>query len=165
VETTLERQRHLTVLVFEVDGHRYGLDASEVKEIVRAALPSRLAQQPGVIEGVLNVRGQVAAVLDLRARFGLSRREMSSRDVLLLCDVDGRLLALHADAAIDLAQIAASDLATPAEVTGAALYARGVCRLADGLLFLCDLRSFLKESELLALDQALAQAQNGEASA
>jgi purine-binding chemotaxis protein CheW len=162
VDTTLGRERNLTVLVFELDGHRYGLDASEVKEILRAARPSRLAQQPGVVEGILNVRGRVAAVLDLRARFGLTQREIVPSDVLLLCETEGRLLALRADAAIDLVQIAASELAMPSEVTPAALYARGVCRLSGGLLFLCDLSSFLREAELLALDQALAQAQNGE---
>lgn len=165
MDATLERQRNLTVLVFEVDGHRYGLDASEVREIVRAALPARLAQQPGVIEGILNVRGRVAAVLDLRARFGLTRRDMIPSDVLLLCEVGGRLLALRADAVLDLVQLTASELAAPAEITQAALYARGVCRLADGLIFLCDLASFLKEAELLALDQALAQAQDGGLSA
>src|SRR5688500_14352483 len=87
VDRSLEREGNLTVLVFEVDGHRYGLDASEVKEIVRAALPARLAQQPGVIEGILNVRGRIAAVLDLRARFGLRRRDIDVGDVLLLCEV------------------------------------------------------------------------------
>lgn len=158
---SLERERNLTVLVFEVEGHRYGIDASEVKEIVRAALPARLAQQPGVIEGLLNVRGRIAAVLDLRARFGLKRREIEPGDVLLLCEIEGRLLALRADAALDLVQLQASELAMPSEVTRAALHARGVCRLPNGLLFLCDLGSFLKEAELLALDQALAQAQNG----
>jgi purine-binding chemotaxis protein CheW len=165
VQTSLVREENLTVLVFEVDGHRYGLDACEVKEIVRAALPARLAQQPGVIEGILNVRGRIAAVLDLRARFGLRRREIDVGDVLILCEVEGRLLALRADAALDLLQLPASELATPSEVTQAALHARGVCRLPNGLLFLCDLRSFLKEAELLALDQALAQAASGGPSA
>ena len=151
----------LTVLVFEVDGHRYGLEASKVKEILRAVLPARLAQQPGVIEGVINVRGRIAAVLDLRARFGLPRREMIASDVLLLCALETRLLALRVDAAIDLIQLAASELATPSQVTSAALYARGVCRLDSGLLFVCDLRAFVQEAELLALDRALADAHNG----
>jgi purine-binding chemotaxis protein CheW len=164
VNTTLG-PGNLTVLVLEVDGHRYGVDAAEIKEILRAVMPSRLAQQPGVIEGIINVRGRVAAVLDLRARFGLTRREISASDVLLLCEIGGRLVALRADTALDLIQLAASELATPSEVTHAALYARGVCRLSSGLLFVCDLAAFLKEAELLALDLALASAHNAGLSA
>lgn len=148
----------LTVLIFEVDEHRYGVEASEIKEIVLAVLPSRLAQHPGVIEGLINVRGRITAVLDLRARFGLNRRAIIASDVLLLCEISGRQLALRADAAIELLSVPARELATPAEATTAALYARGVCRLPDGLLFICDLPSFLREAELLALDDALAAA-------
>jgi purine-binding chemotaxis protein CheW len=158
-------QGNLTVLIFEVDEHRYGVEASEVKEIVRAVLPSRLAQHPGVIEGLINVRGRITAVLDLRARFGLNRRAIIASDVFLLCEISGRQLALRADAAIELKSISARDLATPSEATTVALYARGVCRLPDGLLFLCDLPSFLKEAELLALDRALAAADNADLSA
>jgi purine-binding chemotaxis protein CheW len=102
----------LTLLIFEVDGHRYALHASEVKEIVRAALPARLARAPDVIEGILNVRGRIAAVLDVRARFGLSRRALKASDVLILCEAGERLLALRADAIVDLVHVRASDLAS-----------------------------------------------------
>jgi chemotaxis signal transduction protein len=108
----------LTLLIFDVEGHRYALHASEVEEILRAALPSRLAHAPDVIEGVLNVRGRIAAVLDIRARFGLARRAMRASDVLIVCDAGERLLALHADTIVDIVHVPASALAAARVAAG-----------------------------------------------
>jgi purine-binding chemotaxis protein CheW len=128
-------------------------------------LPTRLAQAPDVIEGVINVRGKLAPVVDLRARFALARRALSANDVFLLCDCDGRAMALHADGALDLLQIALPSIVPPRAVSGAALYASGMVGLADGLLLICDLPAFLNEAERLALERALAAAQASELSA
>jgi purine-binding chemotaxis protein CheW len=155
----------LTLLAFEVDGHRYALHASEVKELVRAALPARLAQAPDVIEGILSVRGRIAAVLDMRVRFGLARRAMRTSDVLILCEVGTRLLALHADAIVDLLHVPASSLVDARGVGPTARYARGVIALHDDLLLIADIPAFLDEAESQALTRALslAAAPEGEA--
>jgi purine-binding chemotaxis protein CheW len=146
----------LTLLIFEVDGHRYALHASEVKEIVRAALPARLAQAPAVIEGILNIRGRIAAVLDVRARFGLTQRALKASDVLILCEAGERLLALRADAIVDLLNVNASTLASADTIGPSANYARGVVPLRDGLLLIADIPAFLSEAEERALARALA---------
>jgi purine-binding chemotaxis protein CheW len=160
-----ETARFDTLLVFEVDGHRYALHASEVNELVRAALPARLAQTPDVIEGILSIRGRIAAVLDLRVRFGLPQRPMRTTDVLILCEVGARLLALHADSIVDLLHVPASSLVDAQGVGPTARYARGVVALHDGLLLIADIPAFLDEAESQALTRALSLAaeQAGEA--
>jgi purine-binding chemotaxis protein CheW len=147
----------LTLLIFEVDGHRYALQTSDVKELIRAALPARLAQAPDVIEGILNIRGRIAAVLDIRARFDLPRRAMRTSDVLILCEAGDRLLALRADAIVDLLQVPASDLASTGSVGLSASYARGIVALSDGLLLIADIPAFLSDAEEQALARALAR--------
>lgn len=147
----------LTLLIFEVDGHRYALHAGEVKEILRAALPTRLAQAPDVIEGVLNIRGRIAAVLDVRARFALPRRAMKSSDVLIACEAGERLLALHADGIVGVLHVPASALASAHHVGAAALHTSGVITLEDGLLLIADIPTFLDAAEQESLTRALAQ--------
>lgn len=147
----------LTLLILEVDGHRYALHAREVKELLRAALPTRLARAPDVIEGVLNIRGRIAAVLDLRARFGLPRRAMKSSDVLIACEAGERLLALRADAIVDLLQVPASALANARHAGATSVYASGVVLLEDGLLLIADIPAFLDAAEQDSLARALAQ--------
>ena len=155
-------QDDLTVLIFELDGHRYGLVADEVREITRAALPTRLAQAPSIVEGLINVRGHIAVVLDMRARFQLPLRSLQPSDMFLVCHTKQRLVALRVDAVITLSSIPRQQLVPAAEASRSALHVRGVFALPDGLLFLGDLATFLSdaESESLARAEALARAQN-----
>ena len=69
-----EDPRTREVLVFEVEGQRYGLPTADVRELVRAVTITPLPNAPAVIEGVVNVRGRVLPVLDMRARFRLPAR-------------------------------------------------------------------------------------------
>lgn len=153
----------LTVLIFEVDGHRYGLRATDIQEIARAGLPARLAQAPDIVEGIINVRGRIAAVLDMRARFQLARRPIQTSDIFLVCTVRERLVALRVDAISDLQRLPLSALVPNAQVSQAAVTMRGVFTLPDGLLFLADLPAFLSEAEELGLSQALARRGHSEA--
>jgi purine-binding chemotaxis protein CheW len=153
-------QDDLTVLLFELDGHRYGLVAADVREITRAALPTRLAQAPSIVEGLINVRGQIAVVLDMRARFQLPLRPMQPSDMFLVCEVKRRLVALRVDTVLTLSKIPRQQLVPAAEASRSTLHVRGVFTLPDGLLFLGDLATFLSdaESESLARAEALASA-------
>jgi purine-binding chemotaxis protein CheW len=158
-------RQYLTVLIFEVDGHPYGLDTSQIIEVVRAVQPTRLAQAPDIVEGIINVRGRVAVVIDLRTRFELTRRPIAPSDVLLLCEIDGRLFALRADATRALQSIDASQLADCGQIGAAVSFVRGALTLQDGLVLLCDLKSFLNEAEQLSLSRALSRREVEEASA
>lgn len=147
----------LTLLIFEVDGHRYALHAGEVKEILRAALPARLDHAPDVIEGALNIRGRIAAVLDIRARFALPRRALKASDVLIVCPAGERLLALRADTIVDIIKVPASSLAEARKPSGRSAFVQGVVALDDGLLLIADVPAFLNGAEQEALTRALAQ--------
>lgn len=149
----------LTVLIFELEGHRYGLQAADIREVTRAAAPMRLAQAPSIVEGLINLRGEVAAVLDLRARFDLPRRPILASDVFLVCRIRTRLVALRVDAVLELRQVAQTDLVPAPDVSRAALHLSGVFTLPDGLIFLGDLPSFLSQAETDTLSAAQQQAQ------
>ncbi|HEX6245638.1 MAG TPA: chemotaxis protein CheW [Polyangiales bacterium] len=151
----------LTVLIFELEGHRYGLHAADIREVTRAAAPTRLAQAPRIVEGLINLRGEVAVVIDLRARFGLPLRRLSPSDVFLVCRIRTRLVALRVDAVLALQQVDAGALVPAPEVTDGALHLSGVLTLADGLIFLGDLPSFLSQAESDALAEAVSQAERG----
>jgi purine-binding chemotaxis protein CheW len=125
------------ILVFELDGRRYGLPASEVRELLRAVSIDPLPLSGPAIEGVVNLRGRVIPVLNLRARLGLPARAVVPSDHMIVAQSGGRLLALRVDRALDLVQL--DDEAALAEGTEGAR----VARLADGLAPLLDLRTVL----------------------
>jgi purine-binding chemotaxis protein CheW len=143
------------VLVFELGEHRLGLDAKVVQELVRAVRVVPLPRAPAVVEGVIDVRGVLVPVLDVRSRFGLPPRRASHNDHLVLARAGLRLVALRADRTVELAQIGDGDLeAIPVRGPGAEQLA-GVARLRGGLVLVHDLASFLSQAEAASLDEAL----------
>jgi purine-binding chemotaxis protein CheW len=130
-------QREREILVFEVDGRRFGLPAAEVRELLRAVAIVPLPLAGPAVEGVVNLRGRVVPVLDLRARLGLPARAVAPSDHLIVAQSEGRLVALRVDRALDLVRLDAGPCAE-GEAEGPR-----VARLADGLAPLLDLRALL----------------------
>jgi purine-binding chemotaxis protein CheW len=142
------------VLVAEVSGHRCGFPAETVVELHRMVASVPLPAAPAVIDGVIDVHGTVVAVLDLRTRFGLSRRPAGPSDHLVLLRLEDRTLALRVDRVLDLVTVTAGAL-VDAEGLPSGPHLQGVVRLQDGLLLVHDVETFLSDDESAALDDAL----------
>src|SRR5262245_6063358 len=92
----------LEVLVVASDGGTLALPSSDVVEVVRAVAVTPLPKAPAIVEGVMNVRGKVVPVINVRARLGLSAREIAPSDHFVIARVAGREVALHVDQALSL---------------------------------------------------------------
>jgi purine-binding chemotaxis protein CheW len=138
---------HLEFLIFDLERVRYGLPVADVREIVRAVLPVPLPGAPGVVEGVINLRGRVVPVLDLRRRFRLPQRPIEPSDHLVIARSAGRLVALRVDRVVDLSRVAAGDVQDVADTR--------VAKLPDDLVVIQDLGALLSEAESSELDRAL----------
>jgi len=105
--TAAAAANELEVLVFEVGGQRYALASADVKELARAVTVVRLPKAPPIVEGVIDVRGAVVPVLDIRSRFRLAAKPLEPTDHLVLAWAGTRLVALRVDRAFDLVRLAA----------------------------------------------------------
>ena len=143
------------VLVFELAGESYGVDAQRVQEIVRAVAPSRLPAAPRVVLGVFNLRGTAVALIDLRARFGLASSPLVASDVFVVLRGTARPLALRADAVREITKIDPSTFVPMQATSPRAAYAEGTALTRDGLLVICDVEHFLDEAERLTLEASL----------
>jgi purine-binding chemotaxis protein CheW len=152
----------LDIVVFEAGGQRYGLPAADVREVLRAAALTPLPGAPAVIEGVLNVRGAIVTVLDLRARFRLPPKVLEPSDHLIVATAGPRVVALRADRALGLVRLAADLVEDPRRLVPGTEYVAGVAPVEDGLLLIHDLRTFLSASEAATLDDALRNEPEGE---
>lgn len=145
------------VLLFMLEGQRYALLLEDVRELVRAVRLTPLPRAPAVVEGLLDLRGELLPVLDMRRRFRLPVRPLSSSDHLVVAQAGSRRVALRVDRAESLLALEPGDLdPTPGELPGVG-YVAGALKLPDGLVLLHDLRTFLSEAEALELEEALAQ--------
>jgi purine-binding chemotaxis protein CheW len=143
------------VLVFSLNGHRYGLPVADVWEVVRAVALAPLPKAPPIVEGVINVRGRLVPVLDVRARFRLAAQALAPADFFVLARAGERLVALRVDAGVQLAQLASGDVESLEQVVSGAGYVAGVGKLPDGLVLIHDLRTFLASAESAQLTEAL----------
>jgi purine-binding chemotaxis protein CheW len=101
----------MDVLIFEIDGQRHGLPAADVQELLAALLVMPLPGAPDGIEGVINLRGEIVPVLDVRKRFGMATKPVALADHFIVVRTSDRALALHVDRAVELARLDAGALA------------------------------------------------------
>jgi purine-binding chemotaxis protein CheW len=143
------------IVPFVMDGHRFGLLARDVREVLRAATPSPLPHAPAVVLGLLNVRGELVPVLDVRSRFGLRPRPLVHTDHLVVATAGARTVAFAVEAADVLLEVAPGSLEV-ARTHGE--HVAGVVKLEDGTLVVYDLTTFLSQDEGAQLDTALGAA-------
>ena len=143
------------ILVFEVGGQRYGLPAADVLELVRAVTITPLPDAPAVIEGVVNVRGRVLPVLDVRARFRLPAQPLDPSEHFIVASTGARGVILRVDRATHLALVDESAIQSPPTPGANAGPVAGVAALDDGMILIHDLATFLSSAEAESLDEAL----------
>jgi purine-binding chemotaxis protein CheW len=143
-------------LEFEISARRYGVRATDVVEVLRAVTVVPLPKAPRIVEGVVTIRGVVVPVLDVRARFRLSPKPATPADQLIVAWAGGRRIAFRIDRAIDLVRLDPDDIEDAKALVPGVAYIAGLAKLADGLMLIHDLRTFLSQAEadsLVALEQ------------
>ena len=146
----------LDINVFELDDARYGIRLADTREVFRLPAITALPKAPAVIEGIVNIRGQIVPVFNLRRRFGLPEKPPTPAEHLLYASSGARMVAMRVDRVTGAARIAATDIASTQALQGAAGIFTGVAKLDGGLVLIHDLGAFLEESEAVDLDTALA---------
>ena len=152
---SFDGRREWTLLVVEAGGHRFGLPTSTIVELHRMVACVPVPEAPDVVDGIIDVRGTVVAVLDVRTRFGLARRPPLPSDHLVLVQVGARTLALRVDRVLDLLTVSDHTIDS-AEAFPPEARLRGVARGEDGLLLILDVAALLSGDEVASLDAELA---------
>lgn len=159
----------IDLVTFELCGQCYAILAADAVEVQRAVAVSRLPRSPPIVEGVIDLRGKLVPVLDVRSRFGLPPRRPAPADHLVFAQVarargDGapaRIVAIRVDRALALVPVARERVEDARAAVPGVEYVAGVAKLAQGIVLIHDLRSFLSLDEERDLDRALAGANEG----
>lgn len=143
----------MQALTFTISDLRIGVDIVDVVEAVRAVEISPLPGAPKVIEGLIDFRGTIAPVFDLRLRLLGTHADIVPEHHLIVARAAGRVVALHVDTVTGLVDLDAAAIKPAASKTP---HVAGVAALPDGLLLIHDLATFLSATEQESLDAALA---------
>lgn len=149
------------VLVFLLGDVRCALPLVAVVEVLRAVQISPLPGAPPVVEGVIDVRGEVVAVLDLRTRIGLPSEPVRPEQFLILARADERVVAIRADALEWIMTIDRAQVVPVERIARGIHHLAGVAKTPDGLVLVHDAGRFFHQSEAEALESAMARYPGG----
>ncbi len=150
-ETSASSEAMQRIVTFKVDGRSFGVDVASVREIKGWQPTTPLPNAASHVLGVINLRGAIIAVYDLRRRLGLGSSTISRSSVVIVIDLGERLAGLLVDAVSDIVEIQVSSLRPAPEIAGEgddilqALVVKG-----DEVVALLDLSSVVRESLGLA---------------
>lgn len=142
-------------VVFALEDLRYGLHLMTVLRVVRMAEIIPLPKAPEIVMGVLNLSGQIIPVVDIRKRFRLPERELGLSDQLIVARTSKRTVALVVDRTIGVLEMPHEKIIASEKIIPTMDYVAGVVKLADGLLLIHDLDTFLSLEEEISLDASV----------
>ena len=141
--------QEIQVACFRLGEDLYAADIMRIKEIIRLQKLATLPKSPSFVEGVLNLRGTVIPVIDLRKRFDLAVAGHDRDTRLLIVTVGRQVLGLVVDEVTEVISVPVKDIKPPPQVSSGvcADYLVGVCLLKDSLIMLLNLDKILTGRE------------------
>jgi len=143
----------LQIVGFSVGKEHFGVPISSVHEIVRAMEVTAVPDSPSYVEGVINLRGKIIPVIDLRKRFGEKSIAPHKKNRIVIAEVGGRMVGLMVDSASEVLRIPAGDVEPPPDVfsEGELNYVNGMAKTNNRLIILIDLARIMQAGELRRL--------------
>lgn len=142
--------KELHIVGFRVGTETFGVPISMVHEIVRVPDITSVPDSPDCVEGVINLRGRIIPVVDLRKRFGEKLITANKKNRILVAEVEGKMVGLIVDAASEVLKIPPSEVDPPPNVfdEGDLNYITGVGKMNSRLIMMVDLTKVLQRGEL-----------------
>ncbi|MDB4916654.1 MAG: cheW7 [Gemmatimonadetes bacterium] len=143
-------------LLFTIEARRYAIRLAHVAEVLPAVNVQPLSGAPSIVEGAVNVRGEILPVLSLRARLGHPARAVRATEYFILVNARARRAILRSDTTPVIVSL--PDVSNQGD-EGVDHALSGVLPMADGLVFFHDMDEFIDADELGALTSALSALQ------
>src|SRR3954464_5300265 len=138
--------KDVQIVGFRVGDETFGVPIALVHEIVRVPEITAVPEAPHCVEGVINLRGKIISVVDLRKRFAEKQIQDGKKNRILVAEIDGKLVGLIVDAASEVLKISPSDIEPPPNVfeESDVNYVTGVGKLHGRLVIMVDLGKILR---------------------
>jgi purine-binding chemotaxis protein CheW len=153
----LEKEQLRQLVGFTIGKELFGVDILMVQEIIRAAPITAVPNSPDFVEGVINLRGNIIPVIELRKRLGFAMPDVNMEDSwILILDIEGRITGFIVDSVTEVLKIQESGIEPPPDIVVAGLetqYIRGVCEIDEKLLILLDFNCILLVDEIKKLKE------------
>jgi purine-binding chemotaxis protein CheW len=145
-------------LTFTLGGEEYGIDILKVQEIRSHEPCTRIAHAPDFIKGVINLRGVIVPIVDLRIKFGVGEAAFTPFTVVIILNIGHRVMGMVVDGVSDVIGLHAEQIKAAPEM-GAAIdtrYLMGLGTVEERMIILVDIEHLMSSSEMALIEQAAA---------
>ncbi len=145
----------IQLVTFSIGEEEFGVDILKVQEIIRTMEITKVPRAEAFVEGVINLRGKVIPIIDLRRRFHLASKEYDKHTRIIVIEIGNMIVGFVVDAVSEVLRIPSSTVEPPPAVVAGveSEYISGVGKLHDRLLILLDLDKLLSGEDMEALGQ------------
>jgi purine-binding chemotaxis protein CheW len=140
-------------LLITIDDDVYGIDIAHVVEIIELKRITEVPDMPSYVKGVINLRGRVIPVVDLRLRLGMAEREHDDRTCITIVKIQDSSVGLVVDRVAEVQDIRDGDIEPPPRYktgSGKEPFISGLAKVGDGVRILMDVQKLVEDRELVA---------------
>ena len=153
---------HGEYLTFRLGGEEYGIDILRVQEIRSYEQPTRIANSPAFLKGVVNLRGVIVPIIDLRVKLGCANADFNAFTVVIVLNIMGRVVGAVVDSVSDVMQLGGDQVKPAPEMAASSVdtsYITGIGNIAgadghkDRMLILVDIEALMSSAEMGLMEQ------------
>ena len=150
-----EATKELQLVTFRLGKEEYGVNIEQVREIIRIVEIIHVPKAPEFVEGLINLRGTVVSVIDLRKRFDITPSGEKENERIIVVEVQSRTIGVIVDSVLEVLRLSSSNMDdVPPTVSGVdTKFLFGVGKIGERLMMLLDLDKLLSTDELKGLEQ------------
>ena len=145
-------------LTFRLGGESYGIEILKVQEIRGYEAPTAIANAPAFIKGVINLRGVIVPILDLRIKFNLAEARYDEFTVVIILNVAGRVVGVVVDSVSDVLTLASDAISPTPEFASATFdtkYITGLGTVDEQMIILLDIEKLMTGADMALVDGAV----------
>jgi purine-binding chemotaxis protein CheW len=137
----------IQLVSFRLGNEEFAVEILRVQEINRMVEITHVPQVPHFVDGIINLRGKVIPVVDLRTKFGMETKDRDKNSRIVVCDVGGETVGMVVDAVSEVLRVPQSTVEAPPEIVRSSglEYIRGVVKLEERLLLFLDISKLATE--------------------
>jgi len=154
-EAAVNQGEEFQLILFELGNSLYGIPIEKVSEINRIDQITTLPKAPKFVEGVINLRGNVVPLIDLRKRFGMKQVERTKKNKIIVVIVEKRLFGIIVDTVLEVVSIAKENIEpTLPTTTGLkAEFLNSIGKIHESLVIILDIESIIQSKEEIKIEE------------
>jgi purine-binding chemotaxis protein CheW len=144
-------------LTYTLGPEEYAIDILKVQEIRGYEAPTTIANAPPFLKGVINLRGTIVPIVDLRIKFGVGSAEYTPFTVVIILNLGSRVVGMVVDSVSDVTMLRQDSIRAAPELSASVdiRYIKGLCTLDERMLIVVDIERLMLSSEMALVDESL----------